>query len=57
LGVKPIQLASMREVDVDKYVEYLKSTFKQVFDALDLDFQEIMGVSKLESFLWNYENK
>jgi DNA polymerase I len=57
LGVKPIQLASMREVDVDKYVEYLSSTFKQVFDALDLDFQEIMGVSKLESFLWNYEDK
>jgi DNA polymerase I len=56
LGVKPVQLASIREVDVNKYVEYLKSTFEQVFDALDLDFQEIMGISKLESFLWNYED-
>jgi DNA polymerase I len=57
LGVKPVQLASIREVDVNKYVEYLESTFEQVFDALDLDFQEIMGISKLESFLWNYEDK
>ncbi len=56
-GVKPIQLASIREVDVNKYVEYLQSTFEQVFDALGLDFQEIRGVSRLESFLWNYENK
>ncbi len=57
LGVKPVQLASLREVDVNKYVEYLESTFEQVFDALDLDFQEIMGISKLESFLWNYDTK
>jgi DNA polymerase I len=57
LGVKPVQLASIREVDVNKYVEYLESTFEQVFDALDLDFQEIMGISKLESFLWNREDK
>ena len=54
--MKPVQLASIREVDVNKYVEYLKSTFEQVFDALDLDFQEIMGISKLESFLLNYED-
>jgi len=57
LGVKPVQLASLREIDVNKYVEYLESTFEQVFDALDLDFQEIMGISKLESFLWNYDKK
>jgi DNA polymerase I len=57
LGVKPVQLASLREVDVNKYVEYLESTFEQVLDALDLDFQEIMGISKLESFLWNPEEK
>jgi len=57
LGVKPVQLASLREVDVNKYVEYLESTFEQVLDALDLDFQEIMGISKLEAFLWNYDKK
>ena len=50
LGVKPVQLASMKEVDVNKYIEYLESTFEQVFDALGLEFQEIMGISKLETF-------
>ena len=51
--MKPIQLASVYEIDIDKYVEYLNSTFEQVLNALDIEFQEIMGVSKLESFLWN----
>ena len=52
LGVKPVQLADIREVDVEKYTEYLESTFEQVLDAAGIDFDEIMGVSKLESFLW-----
>ena len=50
LGVKPVQLASISEIDVNKYMEYLESTFEQVLDALGISFDEIMGVSKLESF-------
>lgn len=53
LGVKPIQLANIREVDVEKYIEYLRSTFEQVFQALGLEFREILGISSLDSFLWN----
>jgi len=49
--VKPIQLASSSEVDVDKYVGYLQSTFDQVLDALGLDFNEIIGLTKLERFM------
>jgi len=49
--VKPVQLASNSEVDVDKYVGYLHSTFDQVFDALGLDFDEIIGLTKLERFM------
>lgn len=58
-GVKPTQLASVQEVDLDKYMNYVKSTFDQVIDALGLDFDDIMGLTKLESFLWgeNYTNK
>ena len=37
--------------DVDKYVGYLKSTFDQVLDALGLDFDEIIGLTKLERFM------
>jgi len=49
--VKPIQLASDSEIDVEKYVGYLQSTFDQVLDALGLDFEEIIGLTKLERFM------
>ncbi len=49
--VKPVELATNNEVDVDKYVAYLHSTFDQVLDALGLDFDEIIGLTKLERFL------
>ncbi len=49
--VKPVELATKNEVDVDKYIAYLHSTFDQVLDALGLSFEEIIGLTKLERFL------
>jgi DNA polymerase I len=49
--VKPVELATNNEVDVDKYVAYVHSTFDQVLDALGLDFEEILGLTKLERFM------
>lgn len=49
--VKPVELASRNEIDVDKYVAYLQSTFDQVLDALGLNFDEIIGLTRLASFL------
>ena len=49
--VKPVELAASSEVDVDKYIAYLHSTFDQVLDALGLDFDEIIGLTKLERFM------
>lgn len=49
--VKPVQLASDSEIDVEKYVGHLQSTFDQVLDALGLDFEEIIGLTKLERFM------
>ena len=49
--VKPVQIASNSEVDVDKYVAYLHSTFDQILDALGLEFDEIIGLTKLERFM------
>jgi len=42
-GVKPVQMASKRDVDVGKYIEYLESMFGQLLDALDMDFDELVG--------------
>jgi len=49
--VKPVELATNNEIDVDKYIAYLRSTFDQVLDALGLDFDEIIGMTKLERFM------
>ncbi len=49
--VKPVNMATKSEIDVDKYIAYLHSTFDQILDALGLDFDEIIGLTKLERFL------
>ena len=49
--VKPVELATKNEIDIDKYTAYLHSTFDQVLDALGLNFEEIIGLTKLERFL------
>lgn len=49
--VKPVELANKNEIDVEKYVAYLRSTFDQVLDALGLGFDEIIGLTKLERFM------
>jgi DNA polymerase I len=49
-GVLPIKQANVNEVDVDKYKDQLKSTFEQVLDALGIEFHEIMGYARLDSF-------
>lgn len=55
VGVKPKDLASVVEIDVGKYMEYVESTFEQVLDALGIDFDEILGrgrLRRLDSFFW-----
>ncbi len=50
-GVKPIQLARLLEVDVDKYVEHMRSSFEQLLAALNMSWDEVVGASRLEAFL------
>jgi DNA polymerase I len=49
-GVKPVQLAKLEEVDSEKYIEYIRGTFEQVLDALGVEWEDLAGVKKLESF-------
>lgn len=49
-GVKPIELARINEIDIQKYKEYLQSTFEQVLDALGIDIGELDGLTDLN--LW-----
>lgn len=50
VGVKPVELAKPEDIDVDKYVEYMRGTFDQLLDSLGYDFDEILGATKLEDF-------
>lgn len=52
-GVKPLQLASFKDIYRDKYVEYLKSAVAPILEAMDMDFDEIITSKKqlkLEQF-------
>jgi DNA polymerase I len=49
--VKPVELALDREIDTDKYIAYLQSTFDQILDALGLEFDKIIGLTRLEQFM------
>jgi len=51
LGVKPVQLASMREVDLSKYIEHLKTAFEQVLAAFGITWDDITGLKSLEALL------
>jgi len=42
-GVKPLQMAKLRDVDIGKYHEHMESMFSQVLDALGLSFDEVAG--------------
>jgi DNA polymerase I len=50
-GVKLVELAEVDEIDIEKYVDHIQTTFEQVLDALDIDFNDIIGVSKLTFFI------
>jgi len=51
-GVLPVQLARDRAywIDVDKYVDTLRSVFGQVLDAVGIDFEELLGFTTLDQF-------
>ncbi|GBC73502.1 hypothetical protein HRbin04_00905 [archaeon HR04] len=51
-GVKPVELARVDEVDVEKYIEYMRTTFDQILGALGYEFDVILGASKLEDFFF-----
>ena len=55
LGVKPVELARVDEIDAKKYLEFLESTMDQITSSMGLDFDSIVGKPKqtgLEDFFW-----
>lgn len=53
IGVAPLHPkypVKKEQIDIEKYIEYMRSTFEQVLDSLDLDFDKIVGIGSLEQF-------
>ena len=55
-GVKPVELATHKEIDSEKYLEAMESTFDQLLTALDVNFKSIIGKprqSNLDELFWS----
>jgi len=50
-GVKPVQLAKLPEVDIEKYYEAIETTLGQILRAFSLDAAALSGTTKLLNFL------
>jgi DNA polymerase, archaea type len=48
-GVKPVELAKTNEIDTEKYLETMDSTFEQVLSALNFNFKSVVGKPRQQS--------
>ncbi|HZT35872.1 MAG TPA: DNA polymerase domain-containing protein, partial [Nitrososphaera sp.] len=48
-GVKPVQLAKPEDIDTDKYLETMESTFDQILSTLNFDFKSVLGKPRQQS--------
>jgi DNA polymerase I len=48
-GVKPVELARAEEIDAEKYLEAMESTFEQVLSVLNFDFKAVLGKPRQKS--------
>nr|AAC44598.1 DNA polymerase [Sulfolobus acidocaldarius] len=49
-GVKAYQLAKISEIDIEKYVETLRTTFEQILKAFGISWDEIVSTISIDSF-------
>jgi DNA polymerase I len=50
--IRPVELANREDVDISKYIEFLKSTFEQILDPMNVSFdREVLGISEISDWL------
>ncbi|MGC9130709.1 MAG: DNA-directed DNA polymerase I [Pyrobaculum sp.] len=47
IGVKPIQLARIDEIDEKKYLEYINTSLEQILEAMGVSIEELRGATRL----------
>ena len=50
LGVRPVALAKLSEVDSSKYLEYVKTAFEQMLMAFGVKWEQLTGVKRIDMF-------
>lgn len=51
VGVRPVALAKLGEVDTNKYLDYVKTAFEQMLQAFGVRWEEMSGVRRLDALL------
>ena len=49
-GVKPVSLANISDIDIDKYLAQMDSTLTQVLEPIGVSFEKIIGIRSLDDF-------
>src|SRR6476469_3719985 len=55
-GVKPVALANPTDIDTEKYLETMESTFVQILSSLNLNFKSLIGKPRqtnIDELFWN----
>ncbi|AFH42863.1 DNA polymerase I [Fervidicoccus fontis Kam940] len=52
-GVKTVELAKLSDIDIEKYLDIARTTFEQILKTINISWEEIEGVARLESFFKN----
>ncbi|HJU94480.1 MAG TPA: DNA-directed DNA polymerase I [Nitrososphaera sp.] len=58
-GVRPVELSKPEEIDTEKYLETMESTFEQVLSALNFDFKSVLGKPRqqsLDELFWSKQS-
>ncbi len=49
-GVKPVEQATVQDIDTSKYKDLVRSAFEQVLDALGIEWFDTIGMRRLDTF-------
>lgn len=55
-GVKPVQIATLADIDIKKYVEFMETVLGQITGPLGIEFDSALGRPKqvgLEQYFWS----
>ena len=50
ITVLPVEFAKKEDIDVEKHLKMMKNVFMQVFEALDISWNDVLGIKTIQAF-------